>query len=259
MRTDHQTTEPGSPWRGRSWFAATIIAGFGSLLILGFPQGSSAPEDVLAQLRRIPSATLSDAVDEVTGQRGFMEHYMRPIGFQERMAGRARTVLYGPVRDREKSGNLGPLYGVQIIDESEPGDVMVAVTNDLNITALGGLMATTAQVRGMEGVVVDGAVRDVQQIEDLKLPVFARSISPATMVGRATSVARDVPVVCGGITIEPGDYIVGDRDGVVRIPAAHVEPVIARALEMEEAEAKMIPMIHKIKSLQKVIDIFKRI
>ncbi len=136
---------------------------------------------------------------------------------------------------------------------------MVAVTNDLNITALGGLMATTAQVRGMEGVVVDGAVRDVQQIEDLKLPGFARSISPATLVGRATSVARDVPVVCAGITVEPGDYIVGDRDGVVCIPAVHVQSVMARALEMEEAEAKMIPMIHKIKSLQKVIDVFKRI
>ena len=259
MRTDYERTPVGSLWRQRRWMAATIIAGFGSLLILAFPQASNTPEDVLDRLRSIPSATLSDAVDEVTGRRGFMEHYMRPIGFQERKAGRARTVLYGPARDREKGGNLGPLYGVQIIDESGPGDVMVAVTNDLNITALGGLMATTAQVRGMEGVVVDGAVRDVQQIEDLKLPVFARSISPATMVGRATSVARDVPVVCGGVTIEPGDYIVGDRDGVVRIPAAHVDSVVARALEMEEAEAKMIPLIHKVKSLQKVIDIFKRI
>ncbi len=259
MKTDHGSTGIGKLWRGRGWIAATVVGGFCSLLILGLPQGSRTPEDVLATLRRIPSATLSDAVDEVAGQRGFMEHYMRPIGRQGRMAGRARTVLYGPARDREKESNLGPLYGVQIIDESGPGDVMVAVTNDLNITALGGLMATTAQVRGMEGVVVDGAVRDVQQIEDLKLPVFARSISPATMVGRATSVARDVPVVCGGITIEPGDYIVGDRDGVVRIPAAHVASVIARALEMEEAEAKMVPMIKKIKSLQKVIDIFKRI
>ena len=245
-------------WERWSWIA-TVAAGFIGFLILSLFEGAGAAEDVLSTLRKIPAATLSDAVDEVAGRRGFMEHYMRPVGLSERMAGRARTLLYGPIRDGQKKNNLGPLYGVQIIDESGPGDVMVAVTNDVNITALGGLMAMTAQVRGMEGVVVDGAVRDVQQIEELKLPVFTRAISPATMVGRGTSIASDVPVVCGGVTVEPGDYIVGDRDGVVCIPAAHVQAVISRALEMEEAESKMIPMIHKVKSLQKVIDIFKRI
>lgn len=120
-------------------------------------------------------------------------------------------------------------------------------------------MAATAKVRGMEGVVVDGAVRDLDQIEELELPVFARSISPATMVGRGTSLARDVPVVCGGVTVYPGDYIVGDRDGVVRVPANQIRAVLQRAQEMEEAEKKMMPMIQRIKSLQEVINKFKRI
>ena len=235
---------------------ATVVFG---VWLQGFAEGPKASEDLLATLRQIPSATLADAVDEIVGRRGFMSYDMRPISLKGRMAGRAKTVLYGPVSENTDSKNLGPLFGVQIIDESGPGDVMVAVTGDLNITALGGLMATTAKVRGMEGVVVDGAVRDVEQTEALELSVFARSISPATMVGRYTSIARDVPVVCGGVTVSPGDYIVGDRDGVVCIPSGQVKEVVARALEMEETEKRMMPKIYEIKSLLKVIEIFKRI
>ena len=120
-------------------------------------------------------------------------------------------------------------------------------------------MATTAKVRGMEGVVVDGAIRDVDEIETLGLSVFSRSISPATMMGRSTSLSRDVPVVCGGVTVSPGDYIVGDHDGVICIPAGQVQAVLERSLEMEAAEKKMVPMIYQLKSLQKVVKMFKRI
>lgn len=120
-------------------------------------------------------------------------------------------------------------------------------------------MATAASERKMEGVVVDGAIRDVDQIEKLGLPVFTRSISPSTMVGRWTGLTRNIPVLCAGVTVYPGDYIVGDRDGVVSIPAARVQAVIKRAQEMEEKEKKMMPMIQKLKSLQKVLDVFNRI
>lgn len=211
------------------------------------------------QLKQIPAATLADAVDEVVGRRGFMNYDMRPVSVNERMVGRAKTALFGPSGEKTKEKNLGPAHAVQIIDESGPGDILVVVTGDLNVTGLGGLMATTASVRGMEGVVIDGAVRDVSEIEALGLSVFSRSISPATMLGRSTSLTRDVPVVCGGVTVVPGDYIVGDRDGVVCIPASQVDGVLARALEMEAAEKKMQPRIRELKSLQKVVEEFKRI
>ena len=188
-----------------------------------------------------------------------MSYDMRPVSLKIRMAGRAKTALFGPSGEKIKTKNTGPVSAVQIIDESGSGDILVVVTGDLNVTGLGGLMATTAKVRGMEGVVVDGAVRDTDKIEALGLSVFSRSISPATMLGRFTSLARDVPVVCGGVTVSPGDYIVGDRDGVVCIPAGQVDAVLERALQMEEAEKKMVPMIYKIKSLQKVVEMFKRI
>ena len=217
------------------------------------------PGDIQGQLREIPSATLADAVDQVVGKRGFMDYDMRPVSETPRMVGRAKTVLYGPVAEDTKEKSTGPLYGVQIIDESGPGDVMVAVTGDLNITGIGGLMTMTAQARGLAGAVIDGAARDVDQIRELGFSVFSRSICPSTMVNRQTSISRDVPVVCAGVTVYPGDYIVGDTDGVVCIPSARVKEVIARAQEMEEAEKKMIPMIQELKSLQKVVEKFRRI
>lgn len=221
--------------------------------------GPAESDDILRQLRQIPSATLADAVDQVVGRRGFMDYDMRPVSETPRMAGRAKTVLYGPVAEATEEKSTGPLYGVQIIDESGPGDVMVAVTGDLNITGIGGLMTLTAQVRGLSGAVIDGAARDVDQIRELGFSVFSRSICPSTMVNRQTSIIRDVPVVCAGVTVYPGDYIVGDTDGVVCIPAARVNEVVTRAQEMEEAEKKMIPMIRKIKSLQEVVRMFRRI
>ena len=229
-------------------------------LVLQLSADDSRPAvGILAQLQKLPAATLSDAIDQVVGRRGFMSYDMRPISLENRMAGRAKTVLFGPSGEQTQEKNRGPLYGVQVIDESGPGDIMVVVTGDLNITGLGGLMATTASVRGMSGVVVDGAVRDIDEIQELGFDVFCRSISPATMVGRSTSIARDVPVVCGGVTVSSGDYIVGDRDGVVCIPADQINAVIERALEMEAAEKKMIPKIYEIKSLLKVVEMFKRI
>lgn len=240
------------------WMLSLVLVGMVGTFLGLFSQGTP-PEDILTQLREIPTATLSDAVDQVVKRRGFMSYDMRPIGTTGRMAGRAKTVLYGPVGENAEGKNVGPRYGIQIIDESGPGDVMVGVTQSLDITGIGGLMTLTAKVRRMEGAVIDGAVRDVAEIRDLGFPVFSRSISPSTMVSRYTSLARDIPVTCAGVTVYPGDYIVGDQDGVVCIPSGRIEEVLARALEMEETEKKMVPLIQKIKSLQKAVELFKRI
>ncbi|CAN5521499.1 hypothetical protein BH23BAC4_BH23BAC4_12340 [soil metagenome] len=106
---------------------------------------------------------------------------------------------------------------------------------------------------------IEGGVRDTEEIEALGLPVFARSITPATGVGRQTSISRSVPVLCGGVLVHPGDYIVADRDGVVRVPAGQIEPVIRRALEMEDTEKKMLPVLRETGSLAEVIRRFRRI
>lgn len=222
-------------------------------------QSQEQRDDLLAQLREIPTATLADAVDEVVGQRGFMSHQIRPVSEETRIAGRARTVQLVPRTQsaEEQSGSVQ--HTIEAIDESGPGDILVIVNDDPDIATFGGLMCTTSKVRRIEGVVTDGAVRDLTQIREMRLPVYSRSISPATSLGRQFTLHRNRPVVCGDITVHPGDYIVADLDGVVRIPAQHIQAVLERSLEMEEAEKKMIPMIMKLKSLGKAIEMFGRI
>ena len=241
------------------WLAFVPLLLLGGLFLRSPVQEARPADAILVQLQELPASTLADAIDEVVGKRRIHELRHAPDRQHAADGGASQDRPLRPARGEHAGQSLGPRYGVQIIDESGPGDILVAATNDLNVTALGGLMATTAKFRGMAGVVVDGAVRDIDQIEGLRLAVFARSISPSTLVGRGTSLARDIPVLCGGVTVYPGDYIVGDRDGVVCIPAGQVQAVIRRSQEMEALEKEMMPMIREVKSLQKVIDKFKRI
>jgi regulator of RNase E activity RraA len=111
----------------------------------------------------------------------------------------------------------------------------------------------------MAGMVLDGAVRDVPEIRSLGLPVYARSISPATAVSRYASVAQGIEVECAGVKIKPGDIVIANEDGVVAVPQEKAAEVLKRAQEIDERETKMVPFIKQHKSLQKAIEIFNRI
>lgn len=224
-------------------------------------------DPLLDAYRKVAIASVSDAVDQVVKQRGFLSHDVRPVVAEARIAGRAVTALLRPL---EKAGGaasaqLGIQHAIQAIDESGPGQVLVIVIEDgagfagRDIAGIGGLMSTDAKARGMEGAVIDGGARDILEIGRLGFPVFARSIVPSSAVGRYTSVFKNQPVTCAGVRIEPGDIIVGDRDGVVAVPKEHAEAVLKRAQEIDVREAKMVPLIRKFKSLAKVVEMFQRI
>lgn len=225
-----------------------------------------APGDPLVDaFRRIPTASVSDAVDQVAKKRGFLAHDMRPV-FETKFAGRAVTALLRPLeKGAAPSGALGVLHSVQAIDESGPGQVLIVVLEDgggwraKDIAGIGGLMATDAKARGLEGAIIDGGARDLNEITRLGFPVFARSFVPSSSVGRYTSVFKNEPVTCAGVLINPGDIIVADRDGVVAVPKEHAEAVLKRARDIDEREAKMVPLIRKFKSLAKVVEMFQRI
>jgi regulator of RNase E activity RraA len=119
--------------------------------------------------------------------------------------------------------------------------------------------ARTARVRGMAGMILDGGVRDVARIRGLGLPVYAASVSPATAAGRYASVAANIPVQCGGVTINPGGILAANEDGVVTVPKDKAQEVLTRAIEIDERETKMAPMIQRQKPLSKVIAILSRI
>jgi regulator of RNase E activity RraA len=236
----------GAAALGWSYQARTSVAGSSDPLIQGF--------------RRTTIASVSDAVDQITGRRGFMDHDMQRQS-PGKLVGRATTAVIRPTRPGENSTPSTAIrHAVEMIDGAAPGSVgIIVVEGGPGMTGLGGLMATAATARDMAGVVVDGSIRDVEEIRQLGLPVFARGRIPATAVGRFISVSRDLEVHCAGVVVRPGDIVVGGEDGVVVVPKGRAEAVLKRAREIDEHETGMVPFIKKHRSLAKAIELFKRI
>jgi regulator of RNase E activity RraA len=230
-----------------------------ALLVIVSPvAGAMTPEEIIAALMRPENSTgnVADAVEEATGARGWMSSDMKPI-YDTRIVGRAATALMRPVlrNDTRKYPN----HLLEILDQAAPGSVLVYVMEDgLEIAAMGNLMATTAKARGLAGAVIDGAVRDITELRRMGFPAWSRRVSPATSVGRMVSVDKQIPVICGGVLVHPGDYIVGDPDGVVVVPAETAQKVIALLAQYDDKESKMIPIIEREKSMLKALEIYNR-
>jgi regulator of RNase E activity RraA len=222
--------------------------------------GGSSPDEIVAELRKASTGNVSDAVDEATGQRGFMFPDMKPAfrsALTRKVVGRAATARLRPVlkNDARTYDNAA----LQVLDEAAPGSVLVYVLeNGLEIAGLGNLMATTARVRGLAGVVIDGGVRDVDEVEEIGLPVWSRTITPATSVGRYVSVSKQQAVDCGGVQVRPGDYIVADWTGVVVVPEDKIVEVVRLLRQYDAKESKMVPIIKETKSMLKALAIYNR-
>ncbi|MGH9662139.1 MAG: RraA family protein [Bryobacteraceae bacterium] len=242
----------------RTVLAATVAA----VATVGFQaaQKKAEPDDpLIAGFQKTTVASVSDAVDQVIGERGFMSHDMRPYS-QGRIVGRAVTALLRPSPKEKATPPLSAKHSVEMIDNARPGEVgVIVIENGLDVAGLGGLMGTDAKARGLAGVILDASVRDLAELRALKLPVYARGVVPSTTVSRYASVARGIPVDCAGVRVKPGDIIIAGEDGVVRVPQERAAEVLKRAQEIDERETKMVPHILKLKSLQKVVDMFNRI
>jgi regulator of RNase E activity RraA len=220
-------------------------------------QSDLSLSQLVAGFKKTTVASVSDAVDQVTGQRGFMYHDMRPLA-KAKVVGPAVTAQIRP--SIKATGPSGPNHMLLAIDEAAPGSVVVIVVEDgLDISGIGGLMATGCQAQGLAGAVIDGAARDVDEINRLGFPVYCRSITPATSVGRYVSIGRNMPVTCAGVTVNPDDIIVAGTDGVVVVPRAKASEILRIAQKIDEKEAKMVPMIQELKSIMKAVDKFKRL
>ncbi len=204
--------------------------------------------------------SVADAVDQVIGKRGYLSHDMQSRVGAKSFVGRAATALVKPASPDKSGPGVAAKHSVEMIDEANPGDVgVIVMEGTLDVAAIGNLMATAAKVRGMAGMVLDGAVRDIPELREIGLPVFARSVSPGTAVSRYASVAKNIPVESGGVTINPGDIIVAGEDGVVVVPKDRAAEVLKKAQELDDRSDKMVPYIKKFKSLQKAIEQFKYI
>lgn len=223
-----------------------------------------ANDPLIDGFRKVAIASVSDAVDQVTGERGFLSHDVRPrtIGnhIPDKIVGRARTAILKKTTADKASAELSAKHSVEMIDQAQAGEIgVIVVEGTLDVAGLGGLMATAAKARNMEGLIVDGAVRDVSEMRGLGLPVYSRSVAPSSSVGRWASESNQQPVDFNGVIIRPGDILIAGEDGAVRVPADRAEEVLKRAQEIDERETQMVPFIQKEKSLTKAVQEFKRI
>jgi 3-hexulose-6-phosphate synthase/6-phospho-3-hexuloisomerase len=224
------------------------------------PQPADSPGDPLvAGFKSTYPASVSDAVELVTGKNGTMRYDMKRMTGTN-MVGRAVTALAKAAPAEQATTALATKHSVEMIDEAKPGEVgVIVMEGSLDIAAMGNLMATAAVERGMAGMVLDGAIRDLWDVRRMGLTVYARSKSPRTAVGHYATVARNVSVECAGVTVRPGDIIAADEDGVVVVPQDRAADVLKRALEIDKQESGMFPFIREFKSLSKAIAKFNRI
>lgn len=203
----------------------------------------------------ITTASVSDAL-QALGVHGYVSSEIRLLA-GEKLVGPAVTVKEGP-----KDGAGAPQHALDAIDGAAPGSVMVIdLGGDTSVAAWGGLMTAGAVAKGIAGVVLDTCVRDLTEIKrDFRgFTVFARGTSPATTVGRFETISSGEAVDIGGVTVRQGDLVVADADGVVVIPARHVDDVLRGAKEIEQREKEQTKLILETGSLLAGLAKYQRI
>jgi regulator of RNase E activity RraA len=213
--------------------------------------GSESASTLIADFRRVEVASVSDALEQLTGKRMYMSHRMRPI-FTAKFAGFARTVQL-----KKDEGNSDPaaLNGMlEAIDQGAADSVYVMALEDgTDIAGMGGLMGTAMAARGYTGAVIDGGVRDVAYLQKIGFPVFATGIVPSTSVHHYRFAGSQIPVTCDGVVINPGDIVTADSDGVVVVPAAKAQEVLKLAQQLDFKEHSMYPQIEQMKSIEEAV------
>ena len=227
-------------------------------------QGKSAvthPSDPqLLRYMSLPAATLSDAMDGLGLPLAHMGQAVKRLSGTH-VVGRARTVDRTSAPTNARQADFGPELGMgtyRVIDSSLPGTVIViAARGDVSAALWGGNMANRARQLGVMGVVTDGAVRDLDEMEELELAVFAGGTAAPQAPPRLVTLSIDQPIICGGVRVRPGDIIVGDCDGVVVVPHERSDEIADRAESILDTERVMRKFIAEGNSLVAAVEKYR--
>jgi len=197
-----------------------------------------------------PTGNIADALWAM-GTLSAIDHEIRPVFTPIRLGGRAYTIK---VEQTERKGDHEDQEDVLTIakENSKPGDVIVLACGGYrhgDPVLWGENSMTACQVRGAVGAVIDGGCRDTARIRSLKIPLFTRAISPGGRGGTLYGMDYNVPVICGGIRVDPGDIIIGDDDGVCIIPKGIEEESLKAVESYGKRDQAVAPALRKGKSV----------
>ena len=197
---------------------------------------------LLDRLAALDTCVVSDALDRLE-LRGTV-HGIGRLWACPRVAGRVVTVQLGPFA--EEAAASAPHLGTRAI-EAASADHVVVIANGgrVEMAGWGGLLSRAARRRGVRGVIVDGACRDVDEAQELSFPLYARAAVPTTARGRAIELTTNATVTIDGVTVAPGDLVVADGSGVVFVPTGSADEVLATAEQLANREAELAAHIDR--------------
>jgi len=225
-----------------------------AIALVDVPKAFSSPADVnsdsalLDGYRHVEVASVSDAMEKITGQKAYLSHRMHPV-FPAKFAGYAVTVSLRKEENKDPHALDGMLAA---IDQGGPNSVYVMVVEDgADIAGMGGLMGTAMQARDFAGAGNDGGVRDTAYLTKIGFPVYALGNVPSTSVGHYRFAGANIKVICDGVPVNAGDIVVADNDGVVVVPRDKAAEVLATAQEMDLRNTRCTPILKNSSPLRK--------
>ena len=217
----------------------------------------TSPAALLDGFRHVEVASVSDAIEQITGRKMYMSHRMQPI-FTTKFAGYAITVSMK--KQEGKQGAAASNGMLAAIDQGPPDSVYVmSVEDGADIAGMGGLMGTAMAARDFAGAVIDGGVRDTAYLRKIRFPVYALGSVPSTSLNHYRFGGANIPITCDGVPVHPHDMVVADSDGVVVIPQEKEAEVLALAQQMDFKEHSMYPVIEQHKSIEEAVRVFGRL
>ena len=199
-----------------------------------------ALETILERLARLDTCAVSDALDSLNLKGATWG--VRPQWQCPRIVGRAVTMKIKPAGMEQSKQHLGTAP----IEAAQPGDIIVIDNGGkLEFSCWGGLLALSAKLKGVSGVVIDGASRDIDEARELGFPVYARGAVPMTARGRVVQESFNQEIQFAGVQCHPGDLVIADGSGVVIVPKQKEEEVVAAAETIYQKEQEMAAGIRK--------------